>query len=111
MAYEQGEAMEQTDGLSPVVQRLRLRQELRRARLQAGLTQEEVAGAMDWSLSKLVRIENGSNKISTNDLKAILRYYKISDDTAISDLLTLSRAARKRAESGGPGSVSKPLSL
>jgi len=111
MAYEQGDAMEHADGLSPVVQRLRLRQELRRARLHAGLTQEEVAGAMDWSLSKLVRIENGSNKISTNDLKAILRYYKISDDTAISELLTLSRAARKRAESSSPGSVSKPLSL
>lgn len=111
IAYEQGEAMEDTGSLSPVVQRLRLRQELRRARLHAGLTQEEVADAMDWSLSKLARIENGSNNISTNDLKAILRHYKVSDDTVISELLTLSRAARKRAESSSPASVSKPLSL
>jgi transcriptional regulator with XRE-family HTH domain len=103
--------VEDTENPSPVVQRLRLRQELRRARLDAGLTQEEVAGAMDWSLSKLVRIENGSNSISTNDLKAILRYYQIRDDAAVGELLALSRAARKRAEPSGPGAVSKPLSL
>jgi transcriptional regulator with XRE-family HTH domain len=103
--------MEDTTTPSPVVQRLRLRQELRRARLDAELTQEEVAGVMDWSLSKLVRIENGSNSISTNDLKALLRYYRVSDETRVADLLALSRAARKRSGAGGQGSVARPLSL
>src|SRR5215469_10257330 len=45
---------------SPLVQRRRLRTELRRARSDAGLTQEQVARAMDWSLSKIIRIETGA---------------------------------------------------
>ena len=71
--------------------------ELRRTRLDADLTQEKVADAMDWSLSKLIRIGNGSVSISTNDLKAILQYYNISDEDRVAQLLTLSRAARRRS--------------
>ena len=56
--------MEVSDSPSPTVQRRRLRAELRRARRDAGLTQEQVAAAMDWSLSKLIRIENGTRDIS-----------------------------------------------
>jgi DNA-binding XRE family transcriptional regulator len=61
--------MDKSNGLGPVVQRRRLRGELRRIRQEAGETQEQVAVAMDWSLSKLIRIENGTVGISTNDLK------------------------------------------
>ncbi|MGD0703063.1 MAG: helix-turn-helix transcriptional regulator [Trebonia sp.] len=89
--------MEASESTSPVVQRRRLRAELRRARLDAGLTQEQVAGAMDWSLSKLIRIENGTVGISTNDLKAILAHYKISDEARTAELLALSRGARERS--------------
>jgi transcriptional regulator with XRE-family HTH domain len=89
--------MEDTDYPSPAVQRRRLRGELRRARLDAGLTQEQVASAMDWSLSKLIRIENGSVGISTNDLKAILLHYKITDEQHTAELLGLARAARERS--------------
>jgi transcriptional regulator with XRE-family HTH domain len=89
--------MEASDAPSPVVQRRRLRTELRRARLDAGLTQEQVATAMDWSLSKLIRIENGSVGISTNDLRAILQHYKITSEERVADLLALSRAARERS--------------
>jgi transcriptional regulator with XRE-family HTH domain len=89
--------MEASETLSPVVQRRRLRTELRRARLDAGLTQEQVAAAMDWSLSKLIRIENGSVGISTNDLKAILAHYKITDEGRNIELLGLARGARERS--------------
>ena len=89
--------MEASDTPSPVVQRRRLRTELRRARLDVGLTQEQVATAMDWSLSKLIRIENGSVSISTNDLRVILQHYKIIDEKRVSELLALSRAARERS--------------
>jgi len=78
------------------VQRRRLRAELRRVRVAAGLTQDEVAEAMDWSLSKLIRIENGSVSISTNDLKAILQYYKITDSHRVADLVAMGRVARER---------------
>ena len=67
------------DRPSPVVQRRRLRTELRKARQDAGLTQEQVADAMDWSLSKVIRIEAGTVGISTNDLKALLRHYQLDD--------------------------------
>jgi transcriptional regulator with XRE-family HTH domain len=89
--------MEASETTSPVVQRRRLRTELRRARLDAGLTQEQVATAMDWSLSKLIRIENGSVGISLNDLKAILAHYKITDEKRATELIALSRGARERS--------------
>jgi transcriptional regulator with XRE-family HTH domain len=88
--------MEDADNLSPAVQRRRLRTELRRARSDAGLTQEQVARAMDWSLSKLIRIENGSVGISTNDLKALIQHYGITDPKHAAELLALSRASRER---------------
>jgi transcriptional regulator with XRE-family HTH domain len=89
--------MEASESLSPVVQRRRLRTELRRARLDAELTQEQVATAMDWSLSKLIRIENGTVGISTNDLKAILAHYKITDDGRAAEMLGLARGSRERS--------------
>ena len=61
------------------------------------MTQEQVAAAMDWSLSKVIRIEAGSVGISTNDLKALLRHYKILDDQRIAELVALARAARERS--------------
>jgi transcriptional regulator with XRE-family HTH domain len=80
---------------SPLVQRRRLRTELRRARSDARLTQEHVARAMDWSLSKIIRIETGAVGISTNDLKALLSLYQISDSDRIAELIELARASRQ----------------
>jgi transcriptional regulator with XRE-family HTH domain len=85
------------DRPSPVVQRRRLRTELRKARQDAGLTQEQVAAAMDWSLSKVIRIEAGSVGISTNDLKVLLAHYQLDDPDLTSELVTLARAARERS--------------
>jgi transcriptional regulator with XRE-family HTH domain len=89
--------MEASETISPVVARRRLRTELRRARLDAEQTQEQVAAAMDWSLSKLIRIENGSVGISLNDLKAILAHYKITDEERTAELIALSRQSRERS--------------
>jgi hypothetical protein len=52
---------------------------------------------MDWSLSKLIRIENGTVGISMNDLKAILAHYKITDEAHTAELIALSRVARERS--------------
>jgi hypothetical protein len=52
---------------------------------------------MDWSLSKVIRIEVGSVGISTNDLKALLRHYKIVDPDRTQELVALARAARERS--------------
>ena len=65
---------------------------------------------MDWSLSKLIRIENGSVGISTNDLRAILLHYKIIDEHRTQELLALARAARERSWWGSySDSAPKPL--
>jgi transcriptional regulator with XRE-family HTH domain len=93
----EGMRMTDGDGRSPVVQRRRLRTELRRTRLEAQFTQEQVAAAMDWSLSKVIRIENGSVGISTNDLKALLRLYQVTDAERTDELVALGRAGRERS--------------
>lgn len=82
---------------SPVIQQRRLRAELRRAREQAGKTQREVAAALDWSPSKLIRIEAGANVISTTDLMALLQHYGINDRKRVDELVNVARASRKQA--------------
>jgi hypothetical protein len=51
---------------------------------------------MEWSLSKMIRIENAETSISINDLKALLRHYEISDRAKTAELIDLARAARKQ---------------
>jgi transcriptional regulator with XRE-family HTH domain len=84
------------DGASQLLDRRRLRTELREARLAQGLTQEQVAKAMEWSPSKMIRIESAQNGISTNDLKALLPLYGITEEQRVKRLLGLARAARAR---------------
>lgn len=92
----------------PSVQRKRLRTELRKAREAAGLKQGEVAKAMDWSPSKLIRIEGGQVSISTNDLRALLSFYNIKDSRRITSLLELARSSRGTSFYDQFGSVLKP---
>jgi transcriptional regulator with XRE-family HTH domain len=80
---------------SPLMLRRRLRNELRAARLDKGLTQEQVAQAMEWSLSKMNRIEKAKTGISANDLKALLPLYGITAGDRTEELLALARASRQ----------------
>jgi transcriptional regulator with XRE-family HTH domain len=75
--------------------RQRLRTELRTARLERGMTQEQAARALDWSLSKLIRIESTRVAITTTDLKALLWLYGIIDKEQVDDLIALARASRE----------------
>lgn len=83
------------DSASPLMHRRRLRNELRTARQDKGLTQEQVAKAMEWSLSKMNRIEKAKTGISANDLKVLLPLYGITDKDRTEDLLALARASRQ----------------
>jgi transcriptional regulator with XRE-family HTH domain len=69
---------------------------LRRAREARGLTQREAAGDLDWSLSKMVRIEAGTVGVSTTDLRALLQLYEVADEAEAGRLVDLGRAARRR---------------
>ena len=84
-------------GRNPVAEQRRLRGELRRLRTSAGLTQKQVATALEWSLSKVIRIEGGTVGISITDLKAVLDLYGVTDGAKIEDLSAAARVARERA--------------
>src|SRR5690242_15913187 len=50
---------------------------------------------MEWSLSKMNRIEKAKTGISANDLKALLPLYGITGEERTAELLTLARRARQ----------------
>jgi hypothetical protein len=52
---------------------------------------------MDWSLSKVIRIEKGDVGISTNDLRALLQLYDVTDKDRVSALVGLARSGRQRS--------------
>jgi hypothetical protein len=54
---------------------------------------------MDWSPSKMLRIEAGAVGISVTDLRALLDHYHMKDKQQINELLNLARAARSRRRS------------
>ncbi|MFF9332700.1 helix-turn-helix domain-containing protein [Streptomyces albogriseolus] len=80
---------------SAALLRLRLRTELRKARVAAGLTQREVADRMEWSPSKLIRIEAGEVGISVNDLRPLAAAYGITDRRKLDELLDMARGSRR----------------
>jgi transcriptional regulator with XRE-family HTH domain len=79
----------------PSAGRRRLRTVLRRERESANMTQDQVAIAMDWSLSKVIRIEAGNVNISPSDLRLLLDLYDVSAPDVRKDLIELARAARR----------------
>lgn len=81
---------------SPAAARRRLRFALRTAREAVGLTQLEVADSLEWSVSKVNRIENGDVTISATDLKAVMGLLRITDREDAETLASYARTARKR---------------
>jgi len=76
------------------VARRQLRLRLRRARYEASKTQAEVADALDWSQSKVLRIENGQSTVATSDVMALLTQYpSLADQTK--ELIELARESRR----------------
>lgn len=80
---------------SPVIQRRRLRAELKRARKEAGLTQKEAADLLAWHPSKLIRIEGGTSPIAIQDLIGLLNRYGVTDQARIDMLVEVARASRQ----------------
>jgi len=83
---------------SPAVARHRLRLALRKAREAKDLTQGQVADALDWSLSKLQRIEGGENSISPTDTRALLQTLSVTDASTVDELINEARTARRRSK-------------
>jgi transcriptional regulator with XRE-family HTH domain len=83
-------------GDSPAIARRRVRHAIREAREALGFTQGQVAEAMEWSLSKVMRIESGEVSITGNDLRPLLSYLGIMDRSRIDDLVADARVSRRR---------------
>jgi transcriptional regulator with XRE-family HTH domain len=83
---------------SPATARRTVRLAVRRARERADLTQSQVAEAMEWSLSKVMRIENGEVTIAPNDLRPLLGHLGIKDRATVDDLLKLAKLAKARQQ-------------
>jgi transcriptional regulator with XRE-family HTH domain len=80
----------------PVVQSAVLRGELVRLRKEGGLTQEQVAAELEWSPSKLIRVEGGRSSITKVDLDALLTRYGVTSESTRERLQALNRGARER---------------
>lgn len=78
----------------PNVQRLKLGLELRTSRENAELTQRAAADVLEWSLSKLTRIEAGAHAVSVSDLKSMIDAYSITDQRQVDALMAAARGSR-----------------
>lgn len=80
---------------SPVASQRRVLAEIREAREALQYTQKDVADALDWSLSKINRIESGQVGLSITDLKALLLHYGITDRDRVENYVQMAKAGKK----------------
>jgi transcriptional regulator with XRE-family HTH domain len=77
------------------VRRRRLGIELRGLREAAGLTIEQVAERLEYSISKISRIENAQVSATPGDVQGMLEVYEVSDSRR-DELVQLAREARHK---------------
>ncbi|MFI1359791.1 helix-turn-helix transcriptional regulator [Streptomyces sp. NPDC020898] len=80
--------------VDPSLNRRKLRLALKSARDSRGLTQRDAADALEWSLSKLIRIEAGTVSLSVTDLRAMLLEYGVEDPEVVADLEEAARGSK-----------------
>ncbi|MCX5556660.1 helix-turn-helix transcriptional regulator [Streptomyces sp. NBC_00038] len=80
--------------VDPSLNRRRLRIALRKAREATEQSQGQAAHALDWSLSKIMRIEQGTVSLSVTDLRALLRQYEVTDPKRVAELEEAARGSR-----------------
>jgi hypothetical protein len=84
-------------GENPGVQQRRLRAELRTLRENADLHLKDVTDTLEWSVSKLIRIETGAAGVATTDLIALLHFYAVKDQDRVDELVEMARRIRQAA--------------
>ncbi len=81
---------------APEVMRRRLRLALRQAREEVGLTQKETAANLYWSVSKIIRIEQGVVPVAPTDVRALLALYAVTDKEKVDSLVDLALGSKKQ---------------
>ncbi|MFE1840548.1 helix-turn-helix domain-containing protein [Streptomyces sviceus] len=80
---------------SPTARRRRLSIELKKLREKSALTCAQVGEALDWSGSKVNRMETGSGRVQPSDIDALCRFYGTTDELR-EFLKSLAREAKTR---------------
>lgn len=80
----------------PVVQSALLRYDLVDLRRKRGLTQQQVADELEWSASKVIRVEGGHSSITKVDLDALMSIYGVTRESERERLQALNREAREK---------------
>ncbi|MCI3243849.1 helix-turn-helix domain-containing protein [Streptomyces spinosisporus] len=80
--------------VDPSLNRRKLRLELRSLREATGESRDQVAQALEWSVSKLIRIEGGTVSMSVTDLRALLQHYGVADEELKADLEAAARGSK-----------------
>ena len=83
------------NGTGATVRRLWLASELKSWREQSGQTAEQVAAALDWSHSKVSRIESAKVGVSATDTAALCKHYDIPAEHAAA-MDRVAREARRK---------------
>ncbi|MEU8786342.1 helix-turn-helix transcriptional regulator [Streptomyces sp. NPDC048637] len=65
---------------SPTARRRRLAIELKKLREDHGLTCNQVGESLDWSGSKVNRMETGQGRVQPSDVDALCRFYNTTDE-------------------------------
>ena len=74
-----------------------LARRLRQLREDAGLTQEEAAPELDWSTSKLGRIENAQQGVDVHGVRSMLDLYDVGG-AQWTEIIEMVREARKKGQ-------------
>jgi transcriptional regulator with XRE-family HTH domain len=82
--------------IGPAVARELVRSRLKELREASELSTAEVAALTGWSPSKLARIEKGDVTVQPLEVRALLAYYGVADETEVNALARLSQASRAR---------------
>jgi hypothetical protein len=77
----------------PTVQRMLVGTQLRRLRIDAGLSREQAGEAIRASEWKIHRLENGQVGFKERDIIDLLRLYGVTDPTEVAELVALAREA------------------
>src|SRR5690606_810210 len=81
---------------SPTARRRRLSIELKKLREGSTLTCAQVGQALDWSGSKVNRMEKGRDRVQTSDVDAWCRFYGTNDESR-----ELLKSLAREAKTGG----------
>lgn len=80
-------------GISTIVEDERVRHQLQTLRQSSELSQEDVAGALQWSVSKVLRVENGQVGLKFSDAQVLLGLFG-TDKSVADSILSTVRANR-----------------